>query len=105
MEADFKVNENSVQDFVKRYVIIDGRDIDPRDVFNPYNILGREEIIIRDIFVDDYELDVDGLAQFTLSDRARESGKHLVNTYTYRLDQNDSISFKLVLVEFKVELK
>lgn len=104
METKFKVKDNSIQEFVTKYVINNFRD-DSRERPNPYYIFGKGDVVVKSELAEDYGLSEGQSFEIELHDRARESGRDLVNTYTYELADNDSISRRLVLIDFKVELK
>lgn len=42
--------------------------------------------------------------EFVLTDYGKGSNKKLINTYVYQVEEHDSISYKLALIDFKVEL-
>lgn len=101
-----EIKENSVNEFVNNYVIADARDYERgpnKDVINPYYVLGREEFLCRKSLLD--ITNGHGFIHIELLDKGRGSDRNLINTYTYEIYDYDLLAVKLVLIDFKVELK
>jgi hypothetical protein len=56
------------------------------------------------IIVSQSELGGVNTIEFQLTDTSRGSNKKLINTYLYSVKEYDSISFELVLIDFKIDL-
>lgn len=79
---------------------ITGKEFDERHHDRtPHNLM-RDEIVIPK---DRVELTPSSKVIIKLSDEARERRSKLTNTYVYSVDEYDSISFKLTLIDFEVE--
>lgn len=105
MEETFKIKDNSVQEFIDKYILHKESRRDTRDTCNPYYVFGKEEIIVRGELAEDYNLNPDHIFEIQLLDHSQGANRELINTYTYELTRNDTISDKLVLMDFKIELK
>jgi len=99
------VKESSVQEFVNKYVLPEIADerIDRREVINPYNVFGKDEIYVRNSITK--ILGNDKKICITLSDKSRMFNTSLKNVYTYEIFMHDSLSLMLKLIDFKVEVK
>lgn len=105
MEVKFNVKQESVVAFLEERLIgydksERGRNTDAFNKVNPYGLL-KDEMF----FKKDCGIEVSETVKIELFDRSQETRKELINTYIYRCEKYDDIAIKLVLIDFKVELK
>lgn len=105
MEAiKFNVKEESLQEFADKYVIEMAdllADRRPGYKIEPYSLLGKDFYVRKSIL----ELAAsDSVIQIEMSDTSRRGGSDLKNIYQYSIDEHDSISFKMTLIDFNIVL-
>lgn len=108
---DFKVNEQSLQEFADEWFIASLKDaerhgeiIDRRqnEVVNPYYIIGKDEIYVKKKFIEFCGNNL--IVVFTLSDETQRNRTKLMNTYQYSIEKYDDVSLVLRLVDFKIDI-
>ena len=103
MQVKFNVKEKSVYKFLKDRVLEhkpSNNNTFQASVDSPYYLL-KDEMY----FKIDCGVEVGESVKIELLDRGGMSGKELVNRYTYTAKEYDDLALKMVLSDFKVELK
>ena len=105
MKNVFNVKEESIFEFFARNV--EGfKEREIKDGMNshhqsPYHLMVDKIYISKNGMIG---IERPGVVEFVLEDRGSGSGRTLLNTYTYKIEEHDDVSLMLRLVDFKVEL-
>ena len=99
MKVKLNVKDGSVIAFLKDKLLnptsSSNRGCD--DEVNPYSAMKDEMLFKKDCGLNPGEI-----LKIELFDKARMSGKELVNTYIYKAESYDDVAIKMVLDDFKV---
>ena len=102
MEVRLTIRDKSVLMFL-RSMLVDVKTNDRHLNAHPDEISAYHLMKDEMFFKKDNGIEIGELLKIELFDRARMSESALINHYTYRAEEYDDLSIKMVLIDFKAE--